>query len=78
MKSLIITILGLSGSWYITDLSSSNFIYSGLAPFGVFVFLCALLVWLLAKAGLGGKTDSGGGTGGFFGGGDSGGGDGGC
>ncbi len=74
MKSLIIIILGLGVSWYITDISSSNFIYSGLAPFGVFVFLCALLVWLVAKAGLGGKTDSGG----FFGGGDSGGGDSGC
>lgn len=78
MKSLIIIVLGLWGSWYFTDISSSNFLYNALAPFGVFIFLCALLVWLVTKAGLGGKTDSGGSAGGFFGGGDSGGGDGGC
>ena len=88
MKSLIFIVLCLWCSWHFTDIESSNFLYSALAPFGVFIFLCSLLIWLVAKAGFGGKTSAGSdspsiGTsvGGYFGGssgGDSGGGDGGC
>lgn len=80
MKSLIFFVLCLICSWYFTDIESPNFLYSALAPFGVFIFLCSLLIWLVVKAGIGGKSYSDSGTtsnGGYFGGdgGDSGGGD---
>ncbi|MFT5421236.1 MAG: hypothetical protein ACI9D5_001991 [Candidatus Endobugula sp.] len=87
MKSFIFIILCLWFSWHFTDIESSNFLYSALAPFGVFVFLCSLLMWLVLKAGFGGKiasdtstTSIGTGIGGYFGGhgGDSGGDGGGC
>jgi len=48
--------------------------YSIWAPVGVFVFFISLALWLVLKAGFGGKTDNSGGhfgsDGGFDGGGD--------
>jgi len=75
MKSLIIILIGLYASWHFTDLSSESSLYSILAPVGVFVFFISLALWLVLKAGFGGKTDSSGAhlgsDGGFDGGGDS-------
>jgi hypothetical protein len=78
VKSFLCILLCLWFSWHFTDIESSNFLYSTLAPFGVFIFLCSFLMWLVLKAGFGGKTDSdtnatsvGTGMGGYFGGSDS-------
>ena len=74
MKSLIIILIGLYSSWHFTDLSSESSLYSIVAPIGVFVFFISLALWLVLKAGFGGKADSSGGNlgsgGGFDGGSD--------
>jgi hypothetical protein len=73
MKSLIIIVIGLYVSWHYTDLESENIIFSGLAPFGVVIFLISLCLWLVLKAGFGARTtptDGSGST--FFDGGDGG------
>ncbi|MFT6101390.1 MAG: hypothetical protein ACJAYF_003953 [Arenicella sp.] len=51
MKSLIVIILGLWGSWYYIEIGSVNLLQNVFAPLGVFIFLCALLIWLLTKFG---------------------------
>lgn len=76
MKSLMIILAGLYGSWHFTDLSSASALYRVFAPFCVFVFLVALLIWLISR-GFGGNTHGGDGDGGFWGGDGDGGGDGG-
>ncbi len=80
MKHLIIILAGLYLSWRLTDLASEDVLSGMVAPIAVFVFLVALLAWLLIKTGLSGRDSAGGfygGDGGGFGG-DGGGGDGGC
>lgn len=66
MKSLIVILTGLYISWRFTDLESESLLLSGLAPFGVFVFLVAFCMWLVLKAGFGARTSSGDGAGGTF------------
>lgn len=79
MKSLAIILIGLFVSYYVTDISSEVTAYRVFAPLGGMLFLIALALWLVLKAGAGKKSDSSsGGGGGFFGGGDGVGGDGGC
>lgn len=84
MKSLLIIVLGLLGSWYAIDLGSQSSLKSVGAPIAFGVFLMAALVWLAAKFEGSGKghrsgsgafmgSDSGGGFGGDCGGGDGGG-----
>jgi|SaaInlStandDraft_4_1057021.scaffolds.fasta_scaffold63167_1 hypothetical protein len=65
MKSLIIILLGLSISWYFTDLSSDSSRQNMLAPIGVIMFLISFAIWLVLKAGFGTKANR---SGGFFGG----------
>lgn len=81
MKSLIFITLGLWMSWSFTDLDSSNIFQNIFSPLCFFFLLCALITWLVVKAGILDKPsgNSSGEGGGFSGGGDGGsGGDGGC
>lgn len=71
MKSFLIILAGLFLSWYFTDLSSDSSFQNILAPIFLFVFLIALAIWLILKAGFGKRIDDndfGGGGGGFDGG----------
>jgi len=56
MKALLMIIVGLGSSWHFTDIASSSLLSNALAPFGVFIFMCALLLWLVVRAGFGGKA----------------------
>ncbi len=47
MKSLLIIILGMAGSWYFTDIESDSMLSGVLAPIGVGIFLVSFLVWLV-------------------------------
>ena len=79
MKALVVILAGLYGAWHFTDLSSPDALNSVVAPFAVFIFLVALMLWLVLKGGFAGKAERGGLLGdndGSFGG-DGGGGDGG-
>jgi hypothetical protein len=71
MQSLLTILIGLTSSWYFTDLSSDSILNSILARFGIFIFLISFILWLVTKGGMGGKANSsdiGGGS--FDGGGD--------
>ena len=74
MKSLIVILLGLYGSWHVTDLASDSSLQRVLAPLGVVIFFIALAIWLVLKAGFGAQANR---SGSFFSGdgGDGGGGD---
>ena len=75
MKSFIIISLGLYGSWHFMDLSSDHTFYAAICPILFTLFLIASVIWLVMKAGFGGRTDNrdiGGSGGGFFDGGDGG------
>lgn len=58
MKSSIFILAALSLSWYFTDLDAEGSLKSKLAPLGVIVFLIALALWLVLKAGFGGKAST--------------------
>lgn len=78
IKTLLILLACTAASFYWTDLESESAFYGMFLPLLDFVLVCSLAVWLVARGGLDGVTnsrDSGGGFfGGFF---DGGGGDGG-
>ncbi|WP_444927211.1 hypothetical protein ACJJI4_04395 [Microbulbifer sp. TRSA002] len=82
MKSFIINLVGLVGSWYMIDLTSENSLNSVFAPLLFTAFLISSVLWFIVKFGItqgssiGGYFDSG--DSGGFGGGDGGGSDGGC
>ncbi|MCG8670979.1 MAG: hypothetical protein MI867_16335 [Pseudomonadales bacterium] len=65
MKSLIVILSGFSGSWWLTDISSDNALFSVVGPIGVIAFLIAMLLWLVTRGGMGSKVP-GGSTGGFI------------
>lgn len=85
MKLFVVIVVGLFLSWHYTDLSSESAFRSVFLPILVFLFLVALAMWLVLKAGFGSRVDrdgtygggAGGDGGGFFGGGDGDGGGGG-
>ena len=58
MKSLLIILIGLVGSWHYTDLSSENFLTNFVAPFFVFIFMVSIPLWFVIKAGFGGSASS--------------------
>jgi hypothetical protein len=66
MQSLLTILIGLTSSWYFTDLSSDSFLQSIVAPIGIFIFLISFLLWLVIKGGMGGKANSGDTGGGSF------------
>lgn len=77
IKTPLILLACTAASFYWTDLESDSAVYSMLLPLLDFVLVCSLALWLVARGGMQGVTnsrDSGGFFGGFF---DSGGGDGG-
>ncbi|MBB3169439.1 hypothetical protein [Simiduia aestuariiviva] len=76
MKSWLITIIGLLGAWYYTDLASKSNFYGVLCPILAGLFLVILIVKIVAMIGPENGRGSGDGGGGFFDGGF--GGDGGC
>lgn len=77
MRSLIVILLGLYGSWDAIDLNSKSVLHNAIAPLAFVLFLIGLAVWLALKLGPGsGGYDSGSGWDGndfSDGGGDSGG-----
>ncbi|QFT54438.1 hypothetical protein [Microbulbifer sp. THAF38] len=82
MKSFMVNLIGLAGSWYMVDLTSENSLNSIFAPLVFSGFLISSVLWFIVKFGV----TQGAGTAGYFGsgdsggfsGGDGGGGDGGC
>ncbi|WP_444902869.1 hypothetical protein ACJJIU_13175 [Microbulbifer sp. CnH-101-E] len=82
MKSFMVNLIGLVGSWYMVDLTSENSLNSIFSPLVFAAFLISSVLWFIVKFGV----TQGSGTGGYFGsgdsggfsGGDGGGGDGGC
>ncbi|WP_020413066.1 hypothetical protein [Microbulbifer variabilis] len=79
MKSFLINLIGLVGSWYLIDLASENPLNSTFAPFVFAAFLISSLLWFIVKFGVtqrsgftgdfgGGDSDSFGGGGGDVGG----------
>lgn len=82
MKSLIINLFGLAGSWYMIDLTSENLVNSAFAPLVFTGFLISSVLWFIVKFGVTQGSSSGSyfssGDSGGFGGGDGGSGDGGC
>ncbi len=78
MKSLLIIIIGITGSWYFTDIESDSTLSGVLAPIGVCIFLISLLIWVVMffhNRGISQTTSHRGDSGGFDGFGDGGGGD---
>lgn len=75
MKSFIIIGLGLYGSWHFMDLSSEHTFYAAICPILFTLFLIAAAIWLVTRAGFGGRTSNHDGGGSYFDGGDGGGGD---
>lgn len=73
MKGLLFIIAGLICSWYFIDLEASSSFNRIFAPLLLVVFLIALAVWLVMRAGFGRKTGRRGGLGGDLGGFDGGG-----
>lgn len=83
MQPLITILIGLVLSYHFTDVESENAFYSLVCPIGIFIFLCALAIWLVQRfasglssnssgdggAGIGGSSDHCGGDGGDCGGG---------
>lgn len=61
MKSLIIIMTGLFGSWHYMDISSEHAFYAAICPILFILFLIAAALWLVMKAGFGGRTSSRGG-----------------
>ena len=47
MKSLLIIIAGITGSWYFTDIESESILSAVLAPIGVCIFLVSFLIWVV-------------------------------
>ncbi|BBM03785.1 hypothetical protein [Microbulbifer sp. GL-2] len=82
MKSSIINLAGLVGSWYMIDLTSEKLLNSVFAPLVFTGFLIYSVLWFVVKFGVTQGSSAGGyfgsGDSGGFGGGDGGGGDGGC
>lgn len=76
MKSWLVIIVGLVGSWHYTDLASESVFHSAFCPIMVGLFLIALLVKIVAL--LGPASNSRIGDSGGFGGDGGSGGDGGC
>ncbi|USD23094.1 hypothetical protein MJO52_08155 [Microbulbifer variabilis] len=82
MKSFMVNLIGLVGSWYMVDLTSENSLNSIFSPLVFAAFLISSVLWFIVKFGV----TQGSGIGGYFGsgdsggfsGGDGGGGDGGC
>ncbi|HEY7885226.1 MAG TPA: hypothetical protein VIC08_09790 [Cellvibrionaceae bacterium] len=46
MKSLIIILIGLVGSWFLTDVRSDSGVFNLLMPVLCVMFAVALLIWL--------------------------------
>ncbi|WP_444886400.1 hypothetical protein [Microbulbifer sp. JMSA008] len=63
MKSFIINLVGLVGSWYLIDLTSENTLNSVFAPLLFTVFLISSVLWFIVKFGI----TQGSSTGGYFG-----------
>lgn len=59
MKSLIIILMGLYGSWHYMDVLSKHGFNSVFAPLMFMVFLVSLAVWVIVKANLGEEADGG-------------------
>ena len=62
MKSLLVILLGLYGSWHFIDLSSKNSMQNVIAPLFFVLFLIAFFIWLTMRTSSGsngGSFDSG-------------------
>ncbi|WP_444942914.1 hypothetical protein ACJJIK_12385 [Microbulbifer sp. ZKSA006] len=68
MKSFIVNLVGLVGSWYMIDLTSENSLNSVFTPLLFTAFLISSVLWFIMKFGI----TQGSSTGGYFGSGDSG------
>ena len=83
MKSCLLNLVGLLGSWHFIELSSDSSLNSAVAPIVFTGFLISSVLWLIVKFGVNQRSNGGsyfgGDVGGHSGGGDcGGGGDGGC
>ncbi|MFV1872496.1 MAG: hypothetical protein ACMZ64_04090 [Oleiphilus sp.] len=56
MKSLIIIMIGLYGSWHFMDISSEHALYAALCPILFILFLISAALWLVTKAGFDRRT----------------------
>jgi hypothetical protein len=72
MKSWLVILIGLPGTWHYTDIASDSRVYSLLLPILFFVFLVTATIKIAIKLGPGGGHSSYGGDigSGVFGGGD--------
>ncbi len=59
MKSFLVILIGLFGSWHLIELSSDNLFSSVFAPILLFVFLISLAIWFVLKTKYGALSDDG-------------------